>query len=324
MEYKDYYATLGVSKGADEKEIKKAYRKLAREYHPDVNKDKPNAEARFKEISEAYAVLSDADKRAKYDRFGSQWERYERAGVDPNNPFGGMGGRGGFGGFGGGGRTISPEEFQQMFGGMPGMGGGMGGSGFSSFFDALFGGMAGGAPGMGGAYGQPRTARAQPRSPDVPVQITLEEAFYGATRTLERADGSRLEVSIPRGVKTGSKIRMSGAAGAGDLFLKVEVMPHAQFQREGDNLTVTVPVDLYTAILGGEAEVPTVDSTVVLTIPAGSQNGRKMRLRGLGMPNLRNPDQRGDLYAVMDVAIPTQLSQQEKGLFEQLRTLRHA
>lgn len=318
MEYKDYYATLGVSKGADEKEIKKAYRKLAREFHPDVNKDNPNAEARFKEISEAYAVLSDADKRAKYDRFGSQWERYERAGVDPNNPFGGMGGFGGFGGGGGRTRNISPEEFQQMFGGMPGMGG-MGGSGFSSFFESLFG----GAPGA--SYGQPRTARAQPRSQDVPVQITLEEAFYGAARTLERADGSRIEVSIPRGVKTGSKIRMSGAAGSGasaDLFLKVEVLPHAQFQRDGDDLTVSVPVDLYTAVLGGEVEVPTVDSTVVLTIPAGSQNGRKMRLRGLGMPNLRSPEQRGDLYALLDVTLPTKLSAKEKGLFEELQSLR--
>ncbi len=319
MEYKDYYRSLGVAKGADEKEIKKAYRKLAREFHPDVNKDNPNAEERFKEISEAYAVLSDADKRAKYDRFGSQWERYERAGVDPNNPFTNMGGRGGFGGGGPRTRNISPEEFQQMFGGMGGMGGGMGGSGFSSFFESLFGGAGAAAGGFGP---QPRTARAQPRSQDVPVDITLEEAFYGATRTLEMADGTRIEVSIPRGVKTGSKIRMSGAAGAGDLFLKVEVLPHAQFHRDGDNLTVSLPVDLYTAILGGEAEVPTVDSTVVLTIPPGSQNGRKMRLRGLGMPNLRNPEQRGDLYAVVDVAIPTQLSAKEKTLFEQLRDLR--
>lgn len=317
MEYKDYYSTLGVAKGADEKEIKKAYRRLAREFHPDVNKGKPDAEARFKEINEAYAVLSDADKRAKYDRFGSQWERYEKAGVDPNNPFTNMGGRG-RGGFGGGGRTISPEEFQQMFGGMGGFGGG-GGTGNSSFFDALFGSMGGGAGGFGA---QPRTAQARPRSQDVPVEISLEEAFYGGTRTLIREDNSRIEVSIPRGVKTGSKIRMSGAAGGTDLFLKVDVLPHAQFQRDGDDLTVSVPIDLYTALLGGEAEVPTVDRTVVLTIPAGSQNGKKIRLRGLGMPHLRSPENRGDLIAVLDVQLPTKLSTKEIALFEQLRALR--
>ncbi|MBP8106025.1 MAG: DnaJ domain-containing protein [Caldilineaceae bacterium] len=318
MEYKDYYSTLGVAKGADEKEIKKAYRQLAREFHPDVNKDNPSAEARFKEVNEAYAVLSDADKRAKYDRFGSQWERYEKAGVDPNNPFTNMGGRG-RSGFGGSGRTISPEEFQQMFGGMGGFGGGGGGSGNSSFFDALFGGMGGSAGGFGP---QPRTAQARPRSQDVPVEITLEEAFYGGTRTLIREDNSRIEASIPRGVKTGSKIRMSGAAGGSDLFLKVDVLPHAQFQRDGDDLTVSVPIDLYTALLGGEAEVPTVDSTVVLTIPAGSQNGKKMRLRGLGMPHLRNPEQRGDLIAVLDVQLPGKLNAKEIALFEQLRALR--
>jgi len=319
MEYKDYYSTLSVAKGTDEKEIKKAYRRLAREFHPDVNKDNPNAEDRFKEINEAYAVLSDADKRAKYDRFGSQWERYEKAGVDPNNPFTDMG-RGGQGGFGGGGRTISPEEFQQMFGGRGGFGGGAGGgSGNSSFFEALFGGMSGGAGGFGP---QPRTAQARARNQDVPVEITLEEAFYGATRTLQREDGSRIEVSIPRGVKTGSKIRMSGAAGSSDIFLKVEVLPHTQFQRDGDDLVVTISVDLYTVLLGGEAEVPTVDRTVVLTIPAGSQNGKKMRLRGLGMPNLRNPEQRGDLFAVLDVQLPGKLSSKETELFEQLRDLR--
>ena len=316
MAQRDYYDILGVARSASADEIKSAYRKLARKFHPDVSKA-PDAERRFAEVQEAYAVLSDADKRAKYDRFGSQWERYEKAGVDPNNPFTNMGGRG-RGGFGGGGRTISPEEFQQMFGGMGGFGGG-GGTGNSSFFDALFGSMGGGAGGFGA---QPRTAQARPRSQDVPVEISLEEAFYGGTRTLIREDNSRIEVSIPRGVKTGSKIRMSGAAGGTDLFLKVDVLPHAQFQRDGDDLTVSVPIDLYTALLGGEAEVPTVDRTVVLTIPAGSQNGKKIRLRGLGMPHLRSPENRGDLIAVLDVQLPTKLSTKEIALFEQLRALR--
>ena len=322
MDFKDYYQILGVGKNADEKEIKKAYRRLARQYHPDVNPGDKAAEQRFKEISEAYTVLSDPDKRKKYDRFGAQWQQYERAGVNPDD----------FGGFGNGGytRTVTPEEFEQMFGGF-GRGGGA--SGFSDFFETLFGGGVGtrqrntqGTP-FEGFSTRARTHRGQ--DIETPVRITLEDAFHGTTRTLEAADGRRLEVNIPAGVKTGSRVRVSGEGAqglgggpAGDLYLVVEVAPHARFERDGDDLTVNLDVDLYTAVLGGEVQVPTLERPVVLTIPAGTQNGKRFRLRGLGMPNLKNPSRRGDLYAEINVVLPETLSREERRLFEQLRDLR--
>ena len=331
MEYKDYYAILGVPKNADEKAIKSAYRKLARTHHPDVNPDKPEAEARFKEINEAYAVLSDGEKRKMYDKFGAEWEDYQRAGFGPNDAP--MRGRSGPSGQRGSTRTMTPEEFQEVFGrgfGRSAPGGfssSFGGSGgFSDFFEAMFGGGMGGAA----ASGDPRTAirPRKGRDVDAPVEVSLEEAFSGGTRALQWEGGRRIEVSVPKGVRTGSRVRISGqgeagASGgqAGDLYLTVTVAPHPLFTREGDDLRVTVPVDLYSAVLGGEAKVPTMERPVVLTVPAGTQNGRSIRLRGLGMPNLRNPEQRGDLYAVVDVQIPTDLSSEQRRLFEQLRAL---
>lgn len=329
MNYKDYYQILGVSKNADEAEIKKIYRKLARQYHPDVNPGDKAAEQRFKEISEAYAVLSDPEKRKKYDRFGAQWQQYERAGVNPED----MGGFGGFGGFGGNGstRTVTPEEFEQMFGGF-GRGGG-GSSGFSDFFEGLFGGAApgtrqrstGGTP-FEGFSTRPRRGQDM----ETPVTVTLEEAFRGTTRVLQRENGQRLEVNIPAGVRTGSRVRVSGegapgmGSAAGDLYLVVEVTPHARFQRDEDDLTVKVDVDLFTAVLGGEVQVPTLERPVVLTIPAGTQNGKRFRLRKLGMSNLKQPELRGDLYAEVNVVLPETLSREERQLFERLRSLRRA
>ena len=327
MEYKDYYKTLGVPRGSDEKEIKKAFRKLAQQYHPDKNPGDKTAEARFKDINEAYTVLSDPDKRAKYDKFGSQWEQYERAGGRPEDF--NWGGAGGMGGQPGGGyaRTVTPEEFEQMFGGM----GGGGAGGFSSFFESLFGGA--GAAGMGGRGGA-RTrgmgfdteTMARPRRTEVNAAVTLEEAFHGTSRVLQMEDGTRLEVNIPRGVTTGSKVRMKGAGSdpsrQGDIVLNIEVQPNDRYTRDGDNLRVRVPVDLYTAVLGGEVQVPALDKTVALTIPAGTKNGKTIRLRGLGMPHLKNPDQRGDLLAEVDVHLPTNLTAKEKALFEELRSLR--
>jgi curved DNA-binding protein len=326
MNYKDYYQILGVSKNADEAEIKKVYRKLARQYHPDVNPGDKAAEQRFKEISEAYAVLSDPEKRKKYDRFGAQWQQYERAGVNPDD-------MGGFGGFGGNGstRTVTPEEFEQMFGGF-GRGGG-GSSGFSDFFEGLFGGAApgtrqrstGGTPFEGF---NTRTRRGQDM--ETQVTITLEEAFRGTTRMLQRENGQRLEVNIPAGVRTGSRVRVSGegapgmGGAAGDLYLVVEVTPHARFQRDDDDLTVKIEVDLFTAVLGGEVQVPTMDRPVMLTIPAATQNGKRFRLRKLGMPNLKQPEQHGDLYAEVNVVLPDTLSNEERQLFERLRSLRRA
>lgn len=318
MEYKDYYKVLGVDKNADEKAIKKAYRQLARKYHPDKNPGDKEAEQRFKEISEAYAVLSDAEKRKKYDRFGAQWQQYERAGVNPDD----MRGFGGFG-QGGYGRSVSPEEFEQMFGGMGGNA-----NGFSDFFETLFG----GAGTRRNTYGTPfdgQSTRARShRGQDVetPVQVTLEEAFRGTKRTLQRDGAGRLEVNIPAGVRTGSRVRISGegspgyGAAAGDLYLVIEVLPHARFSRENDDLTVKIDVDLYTAVLGGEVQVPTLERAVLLTIPAGTQNGKRFRLRGLGMPSLRG-EASGDLYAEVSVVLPQSLSHEERKLFEQLRGL---
>ena len=333
MEYKDYYKTLGVARSADEKEIKKAFRKLAQQYHPDKNPGDKTAEARFKDINEAYTVLSDPDKRAKYDKFGAQWEQYERAGGRPEDfNWGGMGGMGGQPG-GGYTRTITPEEFEQMFGGMGGMGGAGGAGGFSSFFESLFGGA--GAPGMGGGrtgrstrprgMGFDTDTMARPQRMEVNAAVTLEEAFHGTTRMLQMEDGTRLEVNIPRGVTTGSKVRMKGAGSdpsrQADIVLNIEVQPNERYTRDGDNLRIKVPVDLYSAVLGGEAHVPALDKTVALTIPAGTKNGKVIRLRGLGMPHLKNPDQRGDLLAEVDVQLPTNLSAKEKALFEELRSL---
>ncbi|MCB2209482.1 J domain-containing protein [bacterium] len=315
MEYRDYYETLGVKKGASEDEIKKAYRKQARKYHPDVNPDDPNAEEKFKEINEAYQVLSDSDKRQKYDRFGSQWKQYQQTGGRPEDfDWSQWATRGQPGGAQY--RTVSQEDLEQMFGG------GLGG--FSDFFETLFG-------GMGGARTARRTS-ARPRQQNLrkgqdinhPVEISLTEAFNGTTRLLSYENGRRIEAQIPPGVKTGSKIRLSGqgaegARGAGDLYLKVTVLPDPKFKREGDNLRIDQPVDFFTALLGGEVQVSTIDKTVALTIPAETDSGKTFRLKGLGMPKLGKPDERGDLYATMEVQVPKNLTDEQKQEFESLR-----
>ena len=315
MDYKDYYQTLGVKKDAGADEIKKAYRKLARKYHPDMNPDDKSAEEKFKEINEAYEVLSDPDKRKKYDQFGSQWQQYARAGGRPEDfdwsqwrtqPGGTYT------------RTVSPEDLNQMFGGL---------GGFSDFFETLFGGLGRrSAPDMR-SQGRSRAA-GRIRDSDYTVQISLEEAFHGTSRTLQWENGRKIEARIPRGVHTGSRVRLSGqgepglSGQKGDLYLKIEVLPHETFQVEGDDLRVRVPVDLYTAVLGGSLKVQALDKTVELTIPAGTSSGKPFRLRGLGMPKLRNPQQRGDLYVTVEVQIPKNLSMEERGLFERLKKLR--
>jgi curved DNA-binding protein len=322
MDVKDYYKTLGVSKSASQEDIKKAYRKLARKHHPDVNPGDQAAEDRFKDINEAYEVLSDPEKRKKYDQFGSQWQQYERAGGRPEDFNWGQW-RAQPGASGPGYRTVSPEEFEEIFGGA-------GGGDFSDFFETLFGRAAGGRRPSGSGereYYQPRPRPG--RDTEHTLQITLEEAFNGATRTLEWEDGRRIEAKIPRGVDTGSRVRLRGqgepgmaGGGAGDLYLRIEVLPHDRFIREGDNLRVTVPVDLFTALLGGKTPVSTLDQTVNLDIPPETANGKVFRLRGLGMPKLKNPNERGDLYATTEVALPRRLSQQEKELVQQWQEIR--
>ncbi len=323
MEYKDYYKTLGVSKNAEEKEIKKAYRKLARQYHPDVNPGNATAEARFKDINEAYEVLSDAEKRKMYDQFGSQWQQYQRSGGNANDFW--QQWQAQQGGPRPHTRTVSPEEFEQMFGGS---------GGFSDFFETLFGGMGGRRTGRAdfggftsGPGAQPRPRRGQ--DIEHTIQVTLEETFQGTTRQLQWEDGRTISAKIPPGVKTGSRIRLSGQGSggvsggqAGDLYLKVDVQPHATFQREDDDLKMTLPVDLYTAVLGGSVEVVGLDRTVKLTIPEGTANGKTFRLRGLGMPKVKNPAERGDLFVTLEVQLPEQLSDPEKELFRQLQGMR--
>jgi len=325
MDYKDYYKILGIEKSADKDELKKAYRKLARKHHPDMNPGDKASEEKFKEINEAYEVLSDPEKRKKYDQFGAQWQQYSHSG-GRSEDFDWSQWRSRPGG-GSQTRTVTPEEFEQMFGGGFGNAGGMGG--FSDFFEMLFGGM-GQRPGAGSG-GRTRSVRAQAgRDAEQVVEISLEDAFRGTSVSLQWEGGRRIEAKIPAGVKTGSRIRLGGQgqAGpgggpAGDLYLKIQVRPHAKFERQGDDLKVNVPVDLYTALLGGAVGVETMDRTVELTIPAGTTNGKSLRLRGQGMPTLRNPQQRGNLIATVQVQLPTNLSPEERELFEKLRKLRN-
>ena len=319
MQYRDYYQIMGLKKDASAAEIKKIYRKLARKYHPDVNPGNKAAEDKFKEINEAYEVLSDPEKRKKYDQFGSQWQQYERSGGRPED-FDWSAWTSGPGSGRTQTRTVTPEEFEQMFGG------GMGG--FSDFFETLFGGMGQRA---GGFQSREYPARASRGSDsETTVQITLDEAFHGTTRSLQYEGGRRIEAKIPAGVHNSSRVRLSGqgAAGprggkAGDLYLNIEVLPHTRFEREGDDLKTTVPVDLYMALLGGKLNVPGIDKAVELTIPAETNNGKVFRLRGLGMPNIKNPAQRGNLYVTVEVSLPKNLNAEEKRLYQQLKEMRN-
>lgn len=325
MQYKDYYKILGVERNATEEEIKKAYRRLARKYHPDTTReDKAAAEEKFKEINEAYEVLSDPEKRAHYDRFGSEWSRWQQSGGRPEDFDWGAWT------YGSGGprvhvRTGSAEDFRDVFGG-----------GFSDFFQRLFGGYGASSVNIEDLFGEGAgsgfrgsTRASAGQDYEQPVEITLQEAFHGTTRILQMGD-RRLEVRIPPGADTGTKVRVRGAGAPGyfggppgDLILVVEVQPDPQFERQGDDLTVRVPVPLYTALLGGEVPVPTPEGKMVmLQIKPETPNGTRLRLRNKGMPNLKNPQQRGDLYAVVDVQLPQHLTSREKQLFEELRTLR--
>jgi len=320
MDYKDYYNILGVPKSASQDEIKKAYRKLARKYHPDLNKDDPQAEQRFKDINEANEVLSDAEKRKMYDQFGSQWQQYQRAGGRPDDFWSQWGAQQGAGRRGQT-RTVSPEEFEQMFGGS---------GGFSDFFEALFGQMGGRTAGgqqvnFNDIFGQQGQSIRRSRDVEHMIEISLAEAFYGTSRTIQWENGRSIEAKIPRGVKTGSRVRLKGQGqDGGHLYLSIKVKSDDQFERDGNDLKTAVPVDLYTALLGGQADVSTIDRTVKLTIPPETANGMQFRLRGLGMPRLKKPEERGNLIATLDVQLPTDLSDEEKELFQKLQKLREA
>ena len=309
MDYKDYYQILGVSKDASDAEIRKAYRRLARKHHPDVNPDDKQAAERFKEVNEAYHVLSDPEKRRKYDQLGRSFEQWQTAGGDARGFDWGQW----FGGRPSGQRVYTREFTDEDLGGF---------GGFSDFFEALFGSMGGGRAGTG----RRTWTQAPRRGQDVEheVEVTLEEAFRGTRRIIEIGD-RRLEANIPPGVNTGSRVRLrgqggpgAGGAASGDLYLRIRARDHPRFERRGDE----VPLDLYTAILGGEAFIPTLDGSLRLNIPPETQNGRVFRLSGQGMPNLRSPSQRGNLYARVRVVLPQNLGERERELFRELARIR--
>ncbi|MBI4234627.1 MAG: DnaJ domain-containing protein [Chloroflexi bacterium] len=322
---RDYYEVLGVSKGASDKDVRAAYRRMARRYHPDVNPGDARAEGRFKEVNEAYEVLSDLEKRRLYDRFGANWKYAQQAGGAPP----GTGAEGPF--------VWRTEEGPGGFDDL------IGEAEIGDLFDRFF----------GGRGGSGRTATRTRRAPPVAeqqVEVSLEEAYIGTTRLLQMprvgpcpacagagrsgatpcpaclgrgvvARPARLEVAIPPGVDTGSKVRIT--PGEQEVVLHISVQPHARFQRRGSDLYTEAPVALYDAMLGGEVIVPTLKGQVALNMPPETQNGRVFRLAGQGMPHLGNPAVKGDLYVTVKVSLPTGLTQQERELLRRLKGMRN-
>lgn len=302
MDYRDYYKVLDVDSHASVDEIRKAYRKLARRYHPDVNPNDKVAAEHFTEINEANEVLTDSEKRAKYDRLGSSWRAHQQMGGGKEFDWSEW-----LSSAYKSGDSLNLEEILAKINRS---------GGFSDFFEVVFGGM---------PPTQPNTEQGQDYNQK--VEISLEEAFSGVSRIL-RIGERRIEIKIPRGAKSGTKVRVRGEGREGeggvkgDLYLEIEVTPHPVFERTGDDLQTELPVDLYTAILGGEASVPTLKGKIKLRIPPETQSGRTFRLKGQGMPQLKQPDERGDLYAKVVVQLPQNLTPDEIALFEELADMR--
>lgn len=310
MDYKDYYKILGVEKNATTEQIKKAYRKLARQYHPDVNPNNATAEQKFKEANEANEVLSDPEKRQKYDQLGADYQRYQQAG----------------GGRGPGGAGAGPGDFDwsqyAQGSGFGGFGGGSefggGGEDFSDFFSSLFGGGGGGRgsrPGAGSDY-------------QAELELSLEEAYAGGPRTIT-VNGKNLRITIQPGVADGQTIRLRDQGGPGRnggpngaLLITFRILPDARYARTGDDLTQDVPVSLYRALLGGEQTVETLGGPVKIKLKPETANGSRLRLRGKGFPVYRQEGQHGDLYLRLNVQLPTGLSDEECDLIRQLAKLR--
>lgn len=313
MDFKDYYVSLGVSPDADDKTIKKAYQKLAKKYHPDVNPGDKVAESKFKDAMEAYQAISDPEKRRKYDELRQDYQQWKTRGGRgeynwdrwQSNPGGGGGRRQS--------NTMSQEDFAEMFGGSA-KSGGFGGEDYSDFFSTVFGG--GGGQGRGGYGSNVRRPRAG-QDNEAEIQVTLEETYNGTTRLI-RIGEKQIEAKIPKGVRTGSKVRLTGQGGPGisggsngNLYLNITVSPHARFVRDGDDLRADLPIDFYKAILGGEVSIVTFGGEVILKIPPLSQSGKKFRLKGKGLPNLENPLQQGDLFVELAIILPESMSEQE-------------
>ncbi len=307
MEYKDYYAILGVPKGASQEEIQKAYRKLARKHHPDVNKG-AGAEARFKEINEAHEVLKDPDKRARYDRFGSAWKQAQvRGGAPP--------------GF----EDIFQFGFGQGDGARVQFGGAD--SGFSSFFEMLFGGGGGGGAWRAARGSAAGGAQRVGRDREARIALTLEEAARGGSREIQLTDADtgrsrKLRVRIPPGVRPGQRIRLADQGEAaplggrrGSLYLKLDLLPHPRYRLEGSDLHTVLPLSPWEAALGGKVKLETLDGERTVRIPPGTSSGRKIRLRGLGFPGSNG---RGDLYAELQILVPGTLTDEERRLFSEL------
>ncbi|HLS11803.1 MAG TPA: DnaJ C-terminal domain-containing protein [Flavobacteriaceae bacterium] len=303
MEYIDYYKILGVAKSATQADIKKAYRKLARKYHPDVNPNDAEAEAKFKELSEAYEVLNDPEKRKKYDEYGENWEHaeaFEQARQQQQQ----QGGR----------RTYTYS----------GQGGpDFGGGDFSDFFESMFGGAAGGASGFGG---RPRSFRGADYQAQLNLQLT--DILESHKRTIDLGD-KKIRITIPAGVEDGQTIRIPGYGAPGpnngpkgDLYITFHLHNNTQFKRDGIDLHATIDLPLYTAILGGELMVDTLTGKVKLTIKPETQNGTKVRLRGKGLPKYKSETKHGDLFITYQIIMPTNLSAKEKELFKELQKLR--
>lgn len=327
-DFKDYYAILGVSKTADASDIKKSFRKLARKYHPDVNPNNKKAEAKFKEVSEAYEVLSDADKRQKYDQYGQYWQQADRAGAGGGAP-GGFGGPGGVGGFDFG----SYGSFEDFINELMGRSASGGGRRQTYSYQQ--------SPGGPGGFGfDPRAAarsssRTSSRSAsgrtafdqEADLKLSLSEAFRGTEKRFTIGSES-VKVRIPAGVKPGSKIRIKGKGATnpqtkqrGDVYLTVELLSHGFFELDGDNLVCEVPIAPDEAVLGAKVDVPTPDGSVTVSIPAGVKSGQSLRLRGKGWPSKKGTA-RGDQLVKVVITPPKNISDKEKSLYEQIRDSR--
>ncbi len=313
MNYKDYYKTLGVNKDASQAEIKKAYRKLASKYHPDKNPDDKTAEEKFKEVSEAYKVLGDPEKRKKYDTLGANWEAYEQAGSGWDQYARQRQGPGG--------QTFyfegDPSEFF-----------GRGQSGFSSFFDMFFGEGSSDDPFENFRTQGRRPAAFKGQDLEAELPITLLEAYQGSQRTFE-LNGQKLRITIKPGAYDGQRLRLKGkgqpgrqGGEPGDLYIVLKVQPDFRFQRNEDDLIYIKDIDLYTAVLGDQIEVPTLTGQVKVTVPKGTASGKTLRLKGKGMPKYGQEGQYGDLLVKLNVQMPQNLTAEEETLFKKLKAIR--